>query len=70
MACDDVISARPGQNHNRSVDYVGGTGCAAEFSARAGEFFLERNNRDFVKPQEPCRCDLNTGIAPGLPYHA
>src|ERR1035438_8829984 len=62
IACDDAVSALLGQDHNRGVDDVGGIGGAAEFSAGAGELFTERDNLDFVDPQEPRQCDLNTEI--------
>jgi hypothetical protein len=69
IACDDVVSALPGHNHDRGVDYVGRMGGAAEFSAGAGELFIERDNRDFVYPQEARQCDLITPIPPSLPHH-
>ena len=53
MACDEVVPALPGMNHDRGVDNVGGIGGAAEFSAGAGELLIERDNLDFVDPQKP-----------------
>ena len=70
IACDDVVAAQPGENHDRGVDNVGGFGGAAEFSARAGESVIERDNLDFVDPQKPRQCDLNAAIPPSLPHHA
>jgi len=59
IACDDAGLRAPGQDHNRGVDYVGGIGGAAEFSAGTGELFTKRDNLDFVDPQKPRQCDLN-----------
>ena len=67
IACDDVVAAQPGENHDRGIDNVGGFGGAAEFSAVAGEPVIEKDNLDFVGPQKPRQCDLNAAIPPGLP---
>ena len=69
MACDDVVSALPCQDHNRCIDDVGGTGGAAKFSAGTGELFIERDNLDFVDPQKPRQCYLHAAIPPSLPHH-
>jgi hypothetical protein len=53
VACNDPVAALPGENYDRGIDNVGGSGGAAEFSAGTGELIIERDNLDFVNPQKP-----------------
>jgi len=53
VACHNGISPLPGKNHHRSVDNIRGVSSGAEFSTGTGQLIVQRNDLDFLAPQEP-----------------
>src|SRR5262249_24346948 len=63
-------SPLPGKDHHRRVYNIRRVGGAAELSTGTGKLLVKRNNLNFLAPQEPRQCNLNTTIAPGLSHDA